>query len=116
MTIHYTGTVVSGMGKASELGFPTLNIALPDGDESSGIYVARVTHDAHVYNAVVYADQARHLFEAHLLDFELTLKEGTIEIELIQKLRERADFPDDAALQKAIAEDVLAAEEYFQKS
>lgn len=111
--LRYTGSVVKGIGKAGELGFPTLNIHLPEHDPVSGIYAARVAHHDTVYNAVVYADQARHMLEAHLLDFEKDLYGETITIELFDKLRERIAFVDDASLQKAIAEDVLNAEDYF---
>ncbi|MEK9176685.1 MAG: riboflavin kinase [Patescibacteria group bacterium] len=110
---NYTGVVVKGIGRAAELGFPTVNILLPDGDPVSGIYVGRVTHKDVTYNAVVYADQGRHMLEAHLLDFEKNLYDETITVILFEKLRERGTFPDDASLQKAIAEDVLNAEDYF---
>ena len=111
--VSYSGKVVKGMGKAGELGFPTVNIPLPEADPVSGIYVARVKHHDFTYNAVVYADHARHMLEAHLLDFEKDLYGEEITIELLNKLRERAAFPDDASRQKAIAEDVLNAEDYF---
>ncbi len=101
------------MGKAGELGFPTINIPIPEHDTISGIYVGRVMHKDVVYNAAIYADAARHMLEAHLLDFEKELYGEAITIELLKKVRERAAFPDDTALQKAIAEDVLNAGEYF---
>ncbi len=111
--LTYSGVVAKGIGKAGELGFPTVNIPLPEHDPVSGIYAGRVKHYDVVYNAVVYADQARHMLEAHLLDFEKDLYNENITIVLHEKLRERAAFPDDASLQKAIAEDVLNAEDYF---
>jgi riboflavin kinase/FMN adenylyltransferase len=111
--IKYSETVAKGIGKAGALGFPTVNIPLPEADPVSGIYVGRVMHHDFTYNAVVYADAARHMLEAHLLDFEKELYGETITIELVKKLRERAAFPDDTSLQKAIAEDVLNAADFF---
>ena len=111
--LKFTGKVIRGSGKASELGFPTLNIPLSEHATVSGIYAARVFHEDVIYNAVAYADLGRGLLEAHLLDFEKDLHDEPITVELVEKLRERGDFPDDQSLQRAIAEDVLTAEDYF---
>jgi FAD synthase len=110
---EYTGVVERGEGKAAELGYPTVNIALNDASVS-GIYAGQVTHGDRVYHAVVFANPDRHILEAHLLDFEDDLYGEEVTIELMEKLRETASFESDGALQAAMEEDVQQAREYFQ--
>ena len=100
-----TGIVQEGARRGAQLGFPTANIPAHD-PEMSGIYAGRVTVSEHSYDAVLYADKARGLLEAHLLDFAGDLYGEMISVEIGEKLRERADFVDDATLRAAIASDI----------
>lgn len=112
----FRGVVQKGEQRGSELGFKTVNIPLAD-TEVSGIYAARVTlkpGDA-PYMAAVYADQKRHVLEAHLLDFNDELYGLDIEIVLLEKLREDKKFTDDAALREAIESDISAVRAYFAR-
>jgi len=114
----YTGVVERGSQSAAGLGYPTINIPLADTDVS-GIFAAEVSVEDAVYFAAAYANPARGILEAHLLDFsgepaqtgELYGKRA--EIELLEKIREDKKFDDEAALKDAIAQDVQAVREYF---
>ena len=104
--------IEKGTGRASRLGFPTINIPFED-EEISGIYAARVIIDKVSFNSAVYADKRRNLLEAHLLDFSGELYGREASIELLKKLRDDNVFDNDAALRAAIADDVRKVIEYF---
>jgi len=123
----FAGTVQKGSGYARKLGFPTINIPLED-TSLSGIYAARVTikNGEAPYMAAAFADQKRHILEAHLLD--VPPKDGSVSggnddlsgapvaIELVEKLRETRQFEDENTLRAAIAKDVENVRRYFSKS
>ena len=112
----YAGIVQKGSGYAGRLGYPTVNIPLPD-DSLSGIYAARVmikTGDA-PYMAAVFADPQRKILEAHILDFNDDLVGQEITIELREKIRETEIFGDEEKLRATIARDVKATRKYFKK-
>lgn len=110
----YRGVVEGGGNFATRLGFPTANIPLTD-ISLSGIYAARVHLPDSEYDAVIYANQARKLLEAHLLDFSGDLYGKTIEVALLEKIREDAVFADEDAARAAITKDVAAVRAYFKK-
>ena len=113
MSFH-AGTIEKGTGRASKLGFPTINILLED-ESVSGIYAARVTVDGVSYNSAAYANRRRKLLEAHLLDFSGELYGREANIELLEKLRDDNVFDNDAALRAAIENDIQKARGYFGK-
>jgi cytidyltransferase-like protein len=109
-----TGVVQKGKGYAATLGFPTINIPLDS--PMSGIFAARVILKGadRSYLATVFADPARNILEAHILDFDGNLVGKTISIELCEKLRDTKQFDDEEKLKAAIAADVEATRAYFQ--
>src|SRR4051812_20322346 len=115
--MRYRGVVQKGKRRAGELGFPTANIALTDAGVS-GIYAALVTIDGEKYHAAVYADQRRHMLEAHLEKYSLAGPAGgdlygkVIEMELLKKIREDKKFDDDTALTLQIQKDVRDVRDY----
>ena len=112
--MRYRGVIQKGDRRASELGFPTINIALTDGG-LSGIYagVVRICDDT--FHAAVYADQRRHMLEAHLAKYEGGELYGRVaEIELVKKIREDKKFDSEEALRGQIEKDVLAVTDYFR--
>jgi riboflavin kinase/FMN adenylyltransferase len=108
----FAGIIQHGNGTGTKLGFPTLNIPLDD-EAVSGIYAAIVTIKGSEYHAAAYADTKRKLLEAHLLHFQDDLYGLEASVELKKKIREDERFDDEAALKKAIADDVRAIEAYF---
>lgn len=110
----YTGIVQKGKERGAELGFRTVNIPLAD-KEISGVYAAKVKVGEETYEAVAFADQVRHVLEAHLLNFDADLYGWNISIELLKKIRERKKFTTDEAMRRVIAEDILVTRNYFDR-
>ncbi len=111
--MRYRGIVQKGRTYGQALGFPTVNISM-SGEPVSGIYASRVRVDEAEYPAAAYADSPRNVLEAHLLDFSGDLYGKEIEIELLKKIRDDEQFPDEASLKAAIAADVAKVREYFK--
>lgn len=109
----YSGIVQKDLGEGKRIGFPTANI--PMTDPHSGIYAGVVVIVGEKYPAAIYADERRKLLEAHLLDFNTDLYGTAIEITLLKKIRDDAQFTDEESLKEAIARDVEAVREYFKK-
>jgi len=113
--MRYRGVVQKGKRRAGELGFPTANITLTDAGVS-GIYAALVTIDGKKYHAAVYADQRRHMLEAHLGKYsDGDLYGKVIEMELLKKIREDKKFDNDVDLRRAIAHDIQTVRNFFLK-
>ncbi len=101
----YRGIAHKGEGVARALGFPTINIPCDDAS-LSGSYVGKVTVKGKTYSAAVYANRARKILEAHLLDFRDEVYGEEVTIELGEHLRESQKFDNEADLKAAIARDV----------
>lgn len=108
----YSGIVQKGKQEGEGLGFRTVNIQLDDA-EPSGVFAAKVKVGEEEYEAVAFADQVRHLLEAHLIDFTADLYGWNVKIELLKKIRDRKKFKDDTALKEAIAKDIKDVRQYF---
>lgn len=111
--MEFTGLVTGGSRKAAQLGYPTANILLAD-TEVSGIYAARVVSEGQEYSAVAYADQTRHILEAHLFRFSGDLYGKEITVTLEMKLRDSERFDTEDALKEAVENDIAAARAYFK--
>lgn len=110
----FTGIVEAGSHRAAALGFPTINIPLPDKDVS-GIYAALVKVGEEEYEGVAFADQRRKLLEAHIFDFSKDLYGWNVKIHLLKKVRENKKFTDDSSLKEAIMDDIATVQAYFKK-
>jgi riboflavin kinase/FMN adenylyltransferase len=117
-----TGTVVHGSRRGRELGFPTANLRL--GQEAQrpalGIYAAdvRVVGDrdmAGLPGAVsvgvrpTFEDDGEVLVEVHLIGVSADLYGRTLEVELLELLREEQAFASAEALIEQMGRDVEAA-------
>ena len=113
MTIRTcSGTVQKGEGRASTLGFPTVNIPLPDADVS-GVFAGVVRHKDREYHAAIFADPPRGLLEAYLLDFDEELYGEEVTMTLHTKIRDVEHFSDDNKLKERIAKDVEEVKKYL---
>lgn len=106
------GRVVAGDRRGTTLGYPTANIPLPAG--LAGVYAGIVTVPDAEHAAALFADPARGILEAHLLDFSGDLYGSDIEIEVLEKIRDGAAFATDEELRRAIAADVVAVRAKIQ--
>jgi riboflavin kinase/FMN adenylyltransferase len=130
--MKYTGVVLEGKRRGSELGYPTANIAMEGSEADSsrpehaqadvsrsehakadGIYAAIVTIGGTAMHAAAFADPTRGVLEVHILDFFHDLYGQEISVELKKKMRDTEDFASDAELRTAIAEDINAVRQHF---
>lgn len=110
-----SGSVTSGRGEGTKLGFPTANIQVPDEKlELSGVYAGIAEVLGKKYGAIVNCG-AKPTFnigqvgiEAHLLDFSGNIYGKDIRINLISRLRKIEKFPSKDALSQRLRQDVEA--------
>ncbi len=117
-----TDQVRHGNGLGSRLGFPTLNLQLPEGcvQPPYGVYAAQAWIGERVFPAVVnfgrcptVRDSGETTVEAFLLDFQGDLYGQAVRLEFMKFLREEQRFPDTESLQKQVRKDIEEAREYF---
>jgi riboflavin kinase/FMN adenylyltransferase len=112
------GTVVKGAQRGRSIGVPTIN--LDCGDQlipADGVYVGRCNVDGAVHTAAVSIgnaptfEDAQWQIEAHLLDFSGDLYGRTLQLQIIDWVREQRRFGGIDALKKQIARDIDACRE-----
>jgi len=121
-TFAIEGGVIEGDGRGRELGFATANLdtrglALPP----NGVYAAHARLDQATHRAVLNIGQrptvagpdAATQVEAHLLDFDADLYGQTLELELVDRLRDEKRFGSAADLAAQITRDIEHARTLF---
>jgi riboflavin kinase/FMN adenylyltransferase len=106
------GTVMRGDARGRDLGFPTANVAVPDGVcmPADGIYAALYTTPDGVRRPAAvslgrrptfYVDAKASLLEAYLLDFEADLYDQPAAVCFVERLRgeERFERVEDLIIQ-----------------
>jgi riboflavin kinase/FMN adenylyltransferase len=109
------GVVVTGDRRGAGLGFPTANLAVPDGllVPALGIYAgSALGHRAAVSIGTNphYGGSERRV-EAYLLDYDGDLYGERLIVELWERLRDEAAFGSEADLVEAIEDDVRRTKE-----
>jgi riboflavin kinase/FMN adenylyltransferase len=104
------GIVVRGDGRGRELGFPTANLAVPEGllVPPDGVY-AGWAHDRRAAVSIgtnPHFDGVERRVEAHLLDFDADLYGQRLVVEIWSPLREQRRFDSLEDLVAAIGDDV----------
>ena len=109
----------------STLGFPTVNLRIPDGVivPSFGVYATRVLFDDQVRCAVtnvgvrptIRDNDGRVTVEGFLLDFDGDLYGHEIRMEFYKKLRDERKFSSFQALADEIGRNAEQTRAYFQK-
>jgi riboflavin kinase/FMN adenylyltransferase len=110
------GDVVEGFRRGRTIGVPTANVRVNDQViPQNGVYAGRCTLDGRTFPAAVnvglqptFAQQS-HQIEAHLIGFDGDLYGQTIELELIDWLREPVRFSGIGELKNQIARDITRA-------
>ncbi|MPM99622.1 Riboflavin biosynthesis protein RibF [bioreactor metagenome] len=116
-------TVSHGKKLGSTLGFPTVNLHLPQGvlAPAFGVYCSKVTLDSgECFQAVTNVgvrptvdDQRQLTVESFLLDFNGDLYGRAVRIEFYKFLREECKFSDIGALREQICNDVDRTKFFF---
>jgi 3,4-dihydroxy 2-butanone 4-phosphate synthase/GTP cyclohydrolase II len=112
------GMVVHGDRRGRDLGFPTANLELADGQESElpdGVWAGRcLLSDGKSFAAAIsigrrptfYSEVGSRLLEAHLLDFDGDLYGHRVAIHLDQWIRGQSAFASTEELIEALKDDV----------
>lgn len=119
-----SGEVIHGKKLGRELGFPTANLAIPTEKilPLCGVYASIVLVDGDIYFGVsnvgkrptVDAPSSKVNCETNLLNFSGDLYGKEIRVFLLHYLRGETAFPDIAALQRTIEQDVINAQAILQ--
>ena len=118
------GTVVRGAGRGHRLGFPTANIELSSHVlPPRGVYAVRVAAAVRAPRPGVMNLGVRPTFgsgpltcEVHLLDFSGTLRNASLDLALLTRLRGERCFSSAEALRRQIARDVMRAHRMITKA
>ena len=123
-----SGHVIHGQKLGRTLGFPTLNLAVANHlhhrkPATSGIFTAQVLGlgdkplpaVASLGVRPTVEDEGRVLLETHIFDYDADVYGKVITVELLEKIRDEAKYPDLETLTTAIASDAAHARNYFQK-
>ena len=112
------GQVVHGEKRGRLLGYPTLNVALPEPRKllpPYGVYAVRVQTPSGVFGGMLnlggrptFGDDARSL-EAHLFDAEGDWYGRTVRVDFVRRLRDVQRFPSADALVAQLRDDARAA-------
>ncbi|BCW35944.1 hypothetical protein StoSoilA2_20000 [Arthrobacter sp. StoSoilA2] len=111
-TVRLEGVVEHGDARGRELGYPTANLTVPDGEIRDGVWAGTVRLRSEgedgAYVAAVsigrrptYYRNGTRLLEAHLLDYAGDLYGRTVEVTLYSHIRTQRRFhgPDELAAQ-----------------
>ncbi|WP_454005713.1 bifunctional riboflavin kinase/FAD synthetase [Alcaligenes sp. Marseille-Q7550] len=119
---HISGHVIHGQKLGRDIGYPTLNIRVPEHCAArSGVYVV-LAHglDARPMPGIAslggrptVQDQGRLLLEVHLLDRQLNAYGKLARIEFLEFVRDEEKFPDLITMIAAIDNDAQRARDYF---
>lgn len=119
-----SGEVLHGKELGRRLGFPTANLALPEGliAPAYGVYATRVTlPDGSAHPAVTNVgvrptvhDQLGRLVEAWILDCTAELYGETIRVEFFTRLRGEKKFDSLEALREEVLRNAAETRAFFQ--
>ena len=113
---HLPGTVVRGDGRGRGLGFPTANVAAPDGRcvPGAGVYATWLRAGGRWLRAATGIG-VRPTFggetttvEAYVLDFDEDIYDAEVELQFVARLREERAYADAASLVAQMRRDVDA--------
>ena len=111
------GAVIAGARRGRTLGFPTANLSLDPEvlRPAYGVYAVRVALDGQVRAGVLNVgvrptvDGVSEVAEVHLLDFDADIYGRTLDVALVDRIREERRFDGIDALAAQIVHDVDAA-------
>jgi riboflavin kinase/FMN adenylyltransferase len=114
----FAGTVVPGEQRGRELGYPTLNIALPSARKllpPDGVYAVRASSERGVFGGMMNLgarptfDELERTLEVHLFDVTGDWYGERVSVELIHRLRDTTRFASLDALTAQLARDAEQA-------
>ncbi len=112
--LSFSGKVVHGDHRATDMGFPTANLLLENSEKClppNGVYACYVDTSAGTYPSIVNIgyrptfDKNTHLLEAHLCNFNGDLYGKEIRVKFLKSMRPEIKFPSMGALISQIEKD-----------
>jgi riboflavin kinase/FMN adenylyltransferase len=109
------GKVVPGRGVGRNLGYPTLNLELPDKEKlvpAPGVYAVRVRLDERELPGVMNIgfrptfEGGNQTLEVHVLDFQEQVHDRMVVVEFVERLRPETKFGSVEELKRQIAADI----------
>ena len=118
------GTVVKGKGLGKQLDYPTANINIKEDYKlipKQGAYIVNATiNEQLVYgmmnigmNPTVNGN--KQTIEVHFLNFDNDLYEETLQINLLERIRDEEKFESVDALKAQLAKDKIFTQDYIAK-
>ncbi len=112
------GTVIKGLGRGMELGFPTANLNLHhEIKPPSGVYATKAFLDGREYNAITNigtcptfeenTNDNEPLVEVHIIDFNESIYGEDLEVQFLYKLREEIKFENADELKRQLERDKM---------
>jgi riboflavin kinase / FMN adenylyltransferase len=119
-----TGLVEPGDRIGREIGWPTVNLAVPPGKlvPGHGIYAGWARGPDGEHQAAISIgyrptfDKTDLRVEAYLLDFDGDLYQQRLELRLVARLRDQIKYPDARSLSEQIARDVEDTREVLNRA
>jgi len=124
----YFGTVIHGLGRGKEFGFPTINIKLNDNNLyiENGVYVVVVDicrdvacHVSTTYNGMLYVGTRPTLnlqettIEIHIFDFTEEIYNQQIFFQILHKIRDEIQFENVEKLIEQLHQDKKMVYSFF---
>ena len=114
-----SGKIVSGQGLGKKKLVPTLNINIYDYDlPKNGVYVTRTKVVNEWLTSVSFlglrvTTDGAYAIETHIIDKDIGVIKGNVEIEFLKFIRENRKFDDLEALKEQIYRDIETAKSYL---
>jgi riboflavin kinase/FMN adenylyltransferase len=122
---HVSGIVEHGKKLGRTLGFPTMNIALPERKISPlfGVYACRIKVGGQIYKGIgnvgykpTVSDENRLLLEVFVFDYHKDAYGENITVEFCAFERAETKFDSVEKLKQQVEQDIAYGKEYFHKS
>ena len=116
--IIFTGTNHKGLGKATQLGCPTINIHIDLGGPTifPGSYVGYASNGPAFREALIYVSPHNGHYtkvEIHIIDGITIVEEEETTVKLLEKIRPTIKFNSVEELVQVIQLDIEKTKEYF---
>lgn len=112
------GKVMRGKGLGRKMGFPTINIEIPDSMQlpKSGVYAGKVNIEGEWHSGITNigtnptVENARIRAECHIMNYSGDLYNKTADIILLSRIRDERKFENTEELKEQIIKDKAFAE------